>query len=69
MYKARIRQLEESYNNLTAKISTAEKADPVDAAQLTELKNQRQTVLNDLSKLRRLQWDYDHETIHMDDDR
>lgn len=69
MYKARIRQLEELYNNLNVKISSAESADPVDSARVTELKNQRQTVLNELTTLRRAQWDYDHETIHMDDDR
>ena len=69
MYKARIRQLEELYNNLTVKISVVEKADPIDTVVLAELRNQRQTVLNELSKLRRLQWDYDHETVNMDDDR
>lgn len=69
MYKARIRQLEESYSYLNIKISAAEQADQVNTTLVTDLKNQRQTVLNELSTLRRLQWDYDHETINMDDDR
>ena len=69
MYKARIRQLEESYNTLSFKITAAETADPVDTVQLAGLRNQRQIVLNELSTFRRLQWEHDHETINMDDDR
>lgn len=65
MYRDRIRTLEKLVEDQTTKISSLSKDNP----EYTTLIDSRSTNLQELSRLRRLQWEEDHERVRFDDDR
>ena len=69
MYENRIKHLEESHAMLNKQIDTLEKTGNFDDMQLQNLKKQRLQFKDEISKLKRLQWEYDHETVDYDDQR
>lgn len=69
MYKSRIRELEYQHTTLDNEIDTLERTGVFDDAQMQSLKRQRLACRDELSRLRRLQWDLDHESVDLEDDR
>jgi hypothetical protein len=69
MYENRIKHLEESHRILDKQIDGLEKTGAFDDLKMQNLKKQRLQFRDELAKLRRLQWEHDHETIHDDDER
>jgi hypothetical protein len=65
MYRDRIRNLEKLVEDQTNKISSLSKDNP----EYTTLIDSRSTNLQELSSLRKLQWEEDHERVRFDDDR
>lgn len=70
MYKAKIKQLEESHRVLNKQIDDMERNHPhVDVTTLADMKKRKLMIRDEIGRLNKLQWDYEHETIHGDDDR
>jgi hypothetical protein len=68
MYKAKIKQLEESHRVLNKQIDDMERNHPhVEVDRLAELKKKKLLVKDEISRLNKLQWDHDHETVHGDE--
>ena len=68
MYKAKIKQLEESHRVLNKQIDDTERNHPhVEVEKLAELKKKKLLIKDEISRLNRLQWDHDHETVHDDE--
>lgn len=68
-YKAQIRTLTENLKVLDTQISKMETNPYPEEATLVTLKNKRMTIVNELRRLNKLQWDEDHERVNLDDDR
>lgn len=69
-YKQRIRELEALHRQIDTEIDIMEKNHPhVEEVKVQDMKKQRLQYRDELSRLRRLQWDHDHERVHLDDDR
>lgn len=69
MYERRIAHLEEAHRQLDQRIDEMERTGNFDDLKLSELKKQRLTYKDELAKLRRLQWEEEHERVDFDDDR
>jgi uncharacterized protein YdcH (DUF465 family) len=69
VYENRIKHLEESHRVLDQKIDTLEKNGLFEDIKMQELKKQRLLFRDELAILRRKQWEHDHETVDLDDDR
>jgi hypothetical protein len=68
MYKSKIKQLEESHRLLNKQIDDMERNHPhVEVDRLAELKKKKLAVKDEISRLNKLQWDHDHETVHGDE--
>jgi len=67
MYENRIKHLEESHRILDKQIDGLEKTGTFDDLTMQNLKKQRLQFRDELARLRKLQWEHDHETIHDDD--
>jgi hypothetical protein len=68
MYKAKIKQLEESHRVLNKQIDDMERNHPhVEIEKLAEMKKRKLLIKDEISRLNRLQWDHDHETVHGDE--
>ena len=67
MYENRIKHLEEMHRVLDNKIETLEKTGVFEDTKLQEMKKQKLQLKDELRRLNRLQWENDHETIHLDD--
>ena len=68
MYKEKIRHLEEMHRVLNRQIDDMEKNHPhVEKDKLVEMKKRKLSIRDEISRLNRLQWDYDHNTLHGDD--
>ena len=68
MYKAKIKQLEESHRVLNNQIDDMERNHPhVDVAHLAEMKKKKLLIKDEIARLNKLQWDHDHETVHDDE--
>ena len=68
MYKAKIKQLEESHRVLNKQIDDMERNHPhVDVAHLAEMKKKKLLIKDEIARLNKLQWDHDHETVHDDE--
>lgn len=65
MYRDRIRKLELLIEEQTKKINSLDK----DNSEYISLIDQRYASQSELSRLRRLQWEEDHERVRFDDDR
>lgn len=68
-YKQRIKTLEESYRLAENQLFHLEKTGTGDLSKIPELKELKDRYLTELRKLNRAQWDHDHETVNLDDDR
>lgn len=69
MYENRIRHLETMHEALDKRIDALEKTGVFTDPQLAEMKKQKLQIRDQLSDLRRRQWEHDHETVDMGDDR
>ena len=69
MYEKRISFLEEAHRLLDQRIDEMERTGNFDDIKISELKKQRLTYKDELAKLRRLQWEEEHERVDFDDDR
>lgn len=68
MYKAKIKQLEESHRILNKQIDDMERNHPhVEEARLAEMKKKKLLIKDEIVRLNKLQWDHDHETVHDDE--
>ncbi len=68
MYKAKIKQLEESHRVLNKQIDDMERNHPhVDVSHLAEMKKKKLLIKDEIARLNKLQWDYDHETVNDDE--
>jgi hypothetical protein len=68
MYKAKIKQLEESHRILNKQIDDMERNHPhVEEARLAEMKKKKLLIKDEIARLNKLQWDHDHETVHDDE--
>lgn len=64
-YHGRIKTLEEAYRITTLKIDNHEG----DKESLSVLKEQQSKYFDELRRLRKLQWEEDHERVNFDDER
>lgn len=69
MYHSRIQTLTESHRLLDKQISEMEKSGNFTNEKLSELKKQKLLYKDEISRLTRLQWEHDHETLDYDNDR
>lgn len=70
MYKARIEHLTEAHRVLNKQIDDMERNHPhVEVEKLAEMKKRKLLFKDEIARLNKLQWEYEHETIHGDDDR
>jgi len=68
MYENRIRHLEEMHAKLNKQIDGLESTGRFDDAQLMELKKQRLSVKDQISEMKRRQWEHDHEYVETGDE-
>lgn len=67
-YKGKIKHLEEMHKILNKQIDDMERNHPhVAVDNLTSLKKQKLLIKDEIARLNKLQWDYDHETVHGDE--
>lgn len=67
MYETRIKHLEEMHRVLDNKIESLEKTGIYEDHALQNLKKQKLQLKDELRRLNRLQWENDHETVHIDE--
>lgn len=68
MYKAKIKQLEESHRILNKQIDDMERNHPhVEEAKLAEMKKKKLLIKDEIARLNKLQWDHDHESVDLGD--
>jgi len=68
MYKAKIKQLEESHRVLNKQIDDMERNHPhVEEAKLAEMKKKKLLIKDEIRRLNKLQWDHDHESVDLGD--
>lgn len=65
MYKNRIKQLEESLKKFNQQLAILDESN----ADADQLKKKKLECSSELSRLRKLQFEHEHETIQWDDDR
>jgi prefoldin subunit 5 len=68
-YKSRIKTLEESIRILDNQIFQLEKNGSTDTKRLTELKETKDKYNKELRLMIRAQWDNDHNSVDLSDDR
>lgn len=69
MYNVRIEHLEAAHRELDKRIETLSKNGLYEDLKLEELKKQRLLYKDEIAKLKRLQWEEDHERVDFDDER
>lgn len=68
MYENRIKHLEEAHRVLNKQIADMDRNHPhVEESKVAELKKKKLQLKDEISRLQRLQWEHDHETIHDDE--
>jgi len=68
-YTNRIKTLEESIRLLDNQIFQLEKEGSEDEKKLIQLKETKEKYTKEVRVMIRAQWDHDHETVNLDDDR
>lgn len=68
-YKNRIRILEDTYNTLEKKIENLSEEEKQDKDKVNDFREQKSKIYSELSRLRKLQWEEDHERVNFDDER
>jgi uncharacterized protein YdcH (DUF465 family) len=69
MYKNRILHLTESHRLLDNQINEIEKTGNFKDEILSEMKKKKLALKDEISRLTKLQWEHDHESVDFDDDR
>ena len=69
MYREKIRKLELLVEEQGQKITKMQNDTNRDEQEYMSLNQQRSMTMRQLSELRRLQWEEDHERVNFDDDR
>lgn len=69
MYHSRIEHLEAAHRELDKRIEALSKNGLYEDLKLEELKKQRLLYKDEIAKLKRLQWEEDHERVDFEDDR
>lgn len=69
-YNTKIAELEKKHSQLNVEIDKMEKNHPgVEAVRVADMKKQRLAIRDEISRLRRLDWEDKHERVDFDDDR
>ena len=68
-YKSRIKTLEESVRLLDNQIFQLQKSGNTDTEKIKKLTVTKDKYFTELRQMNRAQWDHDHETVNLDDDR
>lgn len=68
MYENRIRHLETMHASLDKQIRGLESTGRFNDATMQTLKKQKLALKDQISELKRKQWEHDHETINFDDE-
>ena len=68
MYESRIKHIEEMHRVLNKQIDDMEKNHPhVEESKLADLKKKKLQYKDELARLKKLQWEHDHETLPDDE--
>ncbi len=67
MYENRIAHLQEAHRVLDKRIDDMEKSGNFDDQNITVLKKQRLQLKDEISRLNKLQWEYDYESTDYDE--
>lgn len=68
MYEGRIKHLEEMHRVLNKQIDDMERNHPhVEESKLADLKKKKLQSKDELARLKKLQWEHDHETLPDDE--
>ena len=68
MYKAKIKHLEEMHRVLNKQIDDQERNHPlVQIFELAEMKKKKLALRDEINRLSKLQWDFEHETVRYDE--
>ena len=68
MYKARIESLKARHKELHDRIEKMHKSH-FESVNLPELKREKLSIKDEISRLERLQWENDHDFVEWEDDR
>lgn len=68
-YKQRIKTLEDSHRLVDDQLFQLEKSGSTDIKKIADLRIAKNKYLSELRMLNRAQWDHDHETVDLDDER
>lgn len=68
-YTSKIKECEFKFENLTNQLNNLKLKSEPDAKLMETINSERNTVYQELVRLRRLQWEEDHERVHFDDER
>jgi len=68
-YKQRIKTLEESHRLVENQLFQLEKSGSTDIEKIQKLKETKEKYFSELRLLNRAQWEHDHESVDLDDDR
>lgn len=68
-YRSRIATLTESHRLIDNTIKELEKNPDSDALKISEMKKKKLQYKDEIKRLERLQWEYEHETVDFGDDR
>jgi len=69
MYEQRLAFLEETHRNLDNHITKLLESGNFDDAKVSELKKKKLQLKDEISRLRRLDWEDKHERVDFDDER
>ena len=69
MYRQRIEYLEESHRALDKHITELQNSGNFDDNKLSELKKKKLQLRDEISRLRKLDWEEQHERVEWDDER
>jgi len=67
MYESRIKHLEEAHRALDKQINQLLASGVFEDSTIQEMKKQKLKYKDAIRGLVRQQWDYDHETVHLDE--
>ena len=68
MYENRIRHLEEMHASLDKQIRGLESTGRFDDTAMQTMKKHKLSLKDQISELKRKQWEHDHESVEMDDE-
>jgi hypothetical protein len=68
-YRSRIAVLQETHRLIDKSIQEMEKNPDANALKISEMKKKKLQYKDEISRLERLQWENDHDTVDFGDDR